>query len=150
MATPQPVPVPDDDPRVVPLRPRARDRGGGEREILPPAEEREELSLTTPPHPLDNTARVLARRALCASERLLARWLRERLHTAGSEAMVRKYGARAVLDALYDGVVCEEPVYRPAADGRQVVEVGRRLVVSPLLRNPGGYLRWVLDQEAGR
>ena len=147
MATSQPTPVPD-DPKVVSLRPRARGRGGGERERLTSTEKRVDLlSLTTPPHPLDNTARVLARRALLASERLLARWLRARLHTAGSEAMVRKYGARVVLDALYDGVVCEEPVYRPAADGRQVVEVGRRLVVSPLLRNPGGYLRWVLEGE---
>ncbi len=91
---------------------------------------------------------------------MLAGWLREKLGTLGAEAMVRKFGAREVLDALYDGVVCDEPVYEERdvqvgawADGsaRTVprrFEVGRRQVPSPALRNPGGFLYSMLVDRA--
>jgi hypothetical protein len=98
------------------------------------------------------------RRPLQLSERVLVVWLREKLRTAGATAMVREYGARAVLDALYDGVVCEEAVMEERAVGTgrswgdgapvqtyRLVEVGRRRVVSPQLRSPGGFLRRLLD-----
>jgi len=72
-------------------------------------------------------------------ERALTLWLQRCLHTAGAEAMVRQHGARAVLNALRDGVVHREYdrakgyyVYKPHAK----------------LRNPGGFLRWLL--EGGR
>ncbi len=92
---------------------------------------------------------------------MLARWLRLELHTIGGEALVRRFGARAVLDALYDGVVCEEPVMeaRPIVTGRwpngddkvsyRTVEVGRCRVPDPRLRNPGGFLRFLLEEGAG-
>ncbi len=126
---------------------------GGDRD----ERERENLTLSSPP---TTTPRVSARPR--ARDVLLGRWLRDRLGTVGGEAMVRRFGARAVLDALYDGVVCDEPVYDneivevgtwadgSSKTGTRRVEVGRIRVVSTALKNPGGYLRWVLEQERER
>ena len=123
----------------------------------PGESERENLSLSSPPpHPHHHRARA---RRLLLSERLLATWLRERLGTVGGVSMVRRFGARAVLDALYDGVVCDEPVYDheivevgvwadgSSKTGTRRVEVGRRRVVTTELRSPGGYLRFVLREQ---
>ncbi len=154
-----PYPDPDDSRERERARARFRDRahapmvvigGGGDRV------ERETLTLSTPPPTTTPKARARTRRAPL-SARLLARWLREELRTVGADTLIRQHGTRAVIDALYDGVVCEEPVYdteqyqsAPGVQRSRTVEVGRRRVLNDSLRNPGGYLRWVLDQEAQR
>ena len=131
-------------------RARARVR---EREIVRGERDRSDRSLSL------TTLTVLhprARPALLCSERRLIAWLRDVLQTAGATAMVRQYGARAVLDALYDGVVVreqfiatDETVDRQVALGLaspRLCEVRRwRAVPAPQLRSPGGFLRRLLE-----
>lgn len=132
MAAPLPVERPRPPLRVV---------RGGRRERV---SEEEDLSLSHPP-----PQHHRAPRELLLSERALARWLRRRLGTVGAEAMVRKHGAGAVLDALYDGVVVvRETTVRVGYPGE--LQVRRWYEVSKALRNPGGFLRFVLDQGVGR
>ena len=122
-------------------------------------DERGDLTLS-PPAPAPPAPR--RPRPLRLSERRLAAWLHAHLSTVGAVAMVRRFGARQVLDALYDGVVCEEPAYesRPVVVGtwpdgserttQRLFEFGRRRIPSPGLRNPGGFLRFLLEEGAGR
>ncbi len=75
-----------------------------------------------------------APRPLFAAESLLARFLTARLNWGyGSRHFVRKYGARAVLDALYDGVIEWDDTYE-------------HYIPNPALRRPAAYLNWLMKQ----
>lgn len=112
--------------------------------------ERDDLSLTSPP-PTPPTPR--ARPAPRASARFLTAWLRVHLNTAGAAAMVRRYGARRVIDALYDGILVETTLTdaEPYTDARGLTalrQIDRTVrTINPALTNPGGYLRWLLQHN---
>ncbi len=99
-------------------------------------------------------------RKLTPSEERLSRWLRRELHTAGAQALVRRYGAQAVLEALHDGIVERfEPEqfvvdralrsYPANVNVREWLEQDGLVAVwraHPELKSPGGMLRFVLRE----
>lgn len=105
--------------------------------------ESEVLSLSPPPppphhHRASGAKRASRARVLRASERALALWLRRELGTVGAEAMVRRYGVRAIVRAVTENqIVLSNDRYRG------------RLEVNDALRSPGGFLRMVLREELG-
>lgn len=110
-------------------------RGREDRVGVDGERERSDLTLSTPPTPQHHRA------PLRASDRLLARWLRGHLQTAGAEAMLRKYGARRILDALRDGIVHSTPTPTSWGSTRYTC------TLNPALRSPGGFLRRYLEQQ---
>ncbi len=114
---------------------KTRPRGGGDRE-----RETGDLDHETPLSPRPP-------RRLSRFERLLGRWLRDRLGSSGGTSMVRRYGWRAIIDLLkYDVMEQQaEIVMRgPAAmkeHGQEVVYGPRRWVARDELTSPGGFLR---------
>jgi len=109
----------DPRPALETVPPRAQPRGEGR------GGERENPSLTDPGVDL----------SLTPSAQRLARWLEHALRTTGARAMVRRYGARAVLEALHDGIV---------------VRTRWGWAIRQEIRSPGGFLRWLLGQQEGR
>ena len=76
------------------------------------------------------------RRSRKFSERLLARYLREKLRYLGAPTAIRKHGARRILNALDDMTVFVE--WAPGEWHREF-EKG--------IRNPGGFLRKLLEED---
>jgi hypothetical protein len=70
--------------------------------------------------------------SLTPSAQRLARWLERELHATGARAMIRRYGTRAILAALHDGIV---------------VRTNWGHAIRPELHSPGGFLRWLLAQQ---
>lgn len=78
---------------------------------------------------------------LTASEARFARWLEARLGFVGASTFVLRCGLPVIRRALYDGVlVWWEP---PAA----MRGVRGRWKVNPAVKNPGGFLRWLVSQR---
>lgn len=110
-------------------------------------------------HPSASPARTGSRavRAPCRLERCLVTYLRGALETAGAAQMVRRYGARAVLEALKDVMERVEVLDGEATIERAAVKglshwdaraQVRRWEWRPRaeLRSPGGYLRMLLRE----
>jgi len=106
--------------------------------------ERESLTLTSPPTPTPTT-----RRRARASERFLAAWLNRHLGTAGAAGMIRQFGTRAILDALYDGIIVETTITRLRLDdtGHERHHYETVRTINPGLRSPGGFLREYLRSQ---
>lgn len=122
---------------------KTRVRGGGDRE-----RETGSGSSSAPLSP--RTPRRLSR-----FELVLGRWLRSRLGSSGGTSMVRRYGWRAIIDALkYDVMEQQADVLMsgPAAmkeHGQEVVYGPRRWVARDELTSPGGFLRACLRDGEG-
>ena len=70
---------------------------------------------------------------LTASERRLSRWMQQNLSTFGASSLIRRHGARAILELLHDGIMLwdeREGHYR-----------------NPRIRNHGAFLRFALEQQ---
>ena len=74
---------------------------------------------------------------LTASEVRLARWLEGRLKFVGAATFVARRGAPLVLAALHDGLL----VWYEVQGNRGRWEPSRGV------RNPAGFLRWLVDQR---
>lgn len=74
---------------------------------------------------------------LTASEVRLARWLEKRLRFVGAATFVARRGAPLIRAALHDGLL----VWYQVQDNRGRWEPNREV------RNPAGFLRWLVDQR---
>lgn len=68
----------------------------------------------------------------------MARWLEGRLRFVGASTFVARCGVPVIRAALYDGVL----VWVEAAQGRRA-----RWEVNGGVRNPAGFLRWLVSQR---
>lgn len=74
---------------------------------------------------------------LTASEQRLARWLEERLRFVGASTFVARRGVPLILAGLHDGLL----VWYKVGNNRGRWEPNREV------RNPAGFLRWLVDQR---
>ena len=89
-------------------------------------------------------------RRLTASENRLADWMRQHLgFQYGARGVVRQYGAKAILDAVHDGLMIRQRRNLAINDRRRtlpagVTEMVEERVVNPRIISPPAYLRHVL------
>jgi hypothetical protein len=84
-----------------------------------------------------------APRRLSASEERLTRWLYRHLHFRfGARALVRKYGARVILDAVHDGIMIwnERRVGTYDDDGQRIVKTVDERIINPAIISPPAFL----------
>ena len=76
----------------------------------------------------------------------MAAYLRRLFYLRGAAGLVRRFGCRQVLDAVY------ELMERHECDSycRRSCEDSGRWLPAKRFRNPGGFLVWYLEHGAGR
>lgn len=95
-------------------------------------------------------------RQLSASESRLADWMRQHLgFQYGARAVVRQYGAKAILDAVHDGLMIRQRRNLAINDRRRTLPAGvaqmvEERIVNPRIISPPAYLRHVLRGLDGR
>ena len=101
---------------------------------------------TTPTTPLRNSLsrpRATLAEQLTPSEGRLVHWLENHLHAAGAPMMVKKYGARRVIETLYRQKIVQWKEYTCPIPGNPRHGYS---TINPELHRPAGFLFWSLER----